>query len=105
MSLGENVARRRRLLGMTQTELAAAIRVRRRRTTPSYVSRIESGYTDPRASTLRSLARALSCPPWYFFWEPGQSIPFADAYLALPAKGKKEVRDMVRYLSDPRVQW
>jgi transcriptional regulator with XRE-family HTH domain len=83
---------------MTQAELAASIRVRRRKTTPSYISRIESGYVDPRASVLRSLSKALKCPVWYFFWQPGEGTPFADAYLSLTPKRKREVRDLVRYL-------
>ena len=100
MSLGTNVRRRRKALGFTQVELATMIRVRRRRVTPSYISRIETGRIDPYASTVRSLCRALKCPPWYLFWEPGENIPFADAYLSLSKRHKKEVRDLVRFFAN-----
>ena len=102
MSVGEQVRVRRHLLGMSQADLAAQLRVRHRRVTPSYISRIESGRIDPRSATLRSLGRALGVQPWYFLWQPSENTPFVDAYLSLSPTAKKRVRDIIRNLAESR---
>lgn len=52
--VGENIARRRKQLGMTQDELAEKLEI-----SASAVSRIESGQASPRFSRLEELANIL----------------------------------------------
>ncbi len=52
--LAHNLAARRRALGLTQDELA-----KRAHTSPSLISRVESGQRAPTVTTLRRLAQAL----------------------------------------------
>lgn len=56
--LGSNLRDARKRLGLTQEEVAERSGVH-----PTEISRIESGKRDPRASTLRRLARALEVRP------------------------------------------
>ena len=52
--VGENIARRRKQLGMTQDELAEKLEI-----SASAMSRIESGQASPRFSRLEELADIL----------------------------------------------
>jgi transcriptional regulator with XRE-family HTH domain len=54
--IAEQVATRRRALGLSQAELAALCG-----TTQSAIARLESGGRPPRIDTLQRLARALDC--------------------------------------------
>lgn len=54
--VGENIARRRKQLGMTQDELAEKLEI-----SASAMSRIESGQASPRFSRLEDLANILQC--------------------------------------------
>lgn len=55
-SLAEQIAQRRRALGMTQQKLADRVGAHQ-----SHVSHWESGYRHPRASSLLAIADALGC--------------------------------------------
>jgi transcriptional regulator with XRE-family HTH domain len=55
-TVGDMVARRRQLLGLTQSELAAQVGVSR-----PQVANIEAGRSDPQVSQLRKYADALQC--------------------------------------------
>lgn len=55
--LAENIAKRRKSLGMTQAKLADIISVEK-----ETMSRIESGLVTPSLSRLEMLADALECP-------------------------------------------
>jgi transcriptional regulator with XRE-family HTH domain len=66
--LGKNLRRLRKAAGMTQQELAVAAGLN-----ASIVAQIEQGRnTDPRASTLLALARALSTTVDELFREPAR---------------------------------
>lgn len=54
--VGENIARRRKLLGMTQDALAERLKI-----SASALSRIESGQASPRFSRLEELGETLDC--------------------------------------------
>lgn len=97
---GESVRWRRKALRMTQKELAALIRLHRRPTTASYISRIESGKIDPRLSTINSLARALKVKTWHLV--AGFEEPFWDDYLRLSPLGKREVQRMIDWYLERR---
>jgi transcriptional regulator with XRE-family HTH domain len=53
-ALGEAIRRMRRREGLTQEELAFRAGVH-----PTWISRLESGRSDPRWSSVRSVARGL----------------------------------------------
>lgn len=55
-TVGDMIARRRHVLGLTQMELAAQIGVSR-----PQIANIESGRSDPQVSQLRKYADALKC--------------------------------------------
>lgn len=54
--VGENITRRRKLLGITQDALAERLKI-----SASALSRIESGQASPRFSRLEELAEILNC--------------------------------------------
>jgi len=60
--VGKRVRQRRRLLGLTQQQLAAAIGVRFQQ-----IQKYECGANRIYAGRLWSLAQALQVPPDYFF--------------------------------------
>jgi transcriptional regulator with XRE-family HTH domain len=104
MSIGENVKWRRLALGISQTDLAGRIYIRRKHPDKSYVSRLEAGKVDPSLSAIRSLAKALHCQPWQLVAEIYESCRWWDYYLALGPTQKREVQRIVRYYSDRRAQ-
>jgi transcriptional regulator with XRE-family HTH domain len=57
-SLGKNLRKARKRLGLTQEEVA-----RRSGVHATEVSRIEAGKRDPRVSTLKRLAKAVKVKP------------------------------------------
>jgi len=64
--LGANVKRLRQARGLTQTELAAELRV-----ALQTVFTIESGSSWLRETTLDSLAKSLGVEPWQLLAPPG----------------------------------
>lgn len=56
MSFGENIRYRRKVMGLTQAELAAKIGI-----TPGLLSKYERGVHRPREATLGWIAGALGC--------------------------------------------
>jgi transcriptional regulator with XRE-family HTH domain len=93
---GEGLRLAREARGLTQSELASRIRVRRRRTTHSYISRIENGLIDPRLSTVVALARALQMKPWQLLAYPENSR-WWDAYLSIPGERKREIQRLITW--------
>lgn len=63
----ENLARRRKALGLTQGELADLLNERRKRTAPQvhvpYLSDLESGKRSPTLETIAELAEVLDTTP------------------------------------------
>jgi transcriptional regulator with XRE-family HTH domain len=98
MCFGENVRWRRVALGLSQATLASQIRVNRKRTTASYISRLESGALDPRLSTVRSIARALHVKPWQLVAGLGESVTFWEGYLELTGEQKRDVQRHIDWL-------
>jgi transcriptional regulator with XRE-family HTH domain len=94
--VGENIRWARKLRGMTQEQLAKAIRVHRHPTTRSYISRLESGAIDPRVSTLLSIARALKVRPSLLVTRVGEGEEFLEVYLSLTPGQKRNLRAIVR---------
>ena len=58
MSLGREVRRRRKALGLTLEQLAE-----RSRLTPHFLSTVENDQRDPSVSTVLALAKGLACAP------------------------------------------
>jgi transcriptional regulator with XRE-family HTH domain len=95
---GDNLRLLRHYVGMSQADLAAAIRVNRRAPTRSYITRLESGALDPRLSTVRSIARALHVRPWQLVAGLGESVRFWEGYLDLSAEQKRDVQRHIDWL-------
>lgn len=55
---GEKVKNHREKKGLVQMDLAISLN-----TTPSYISRLENGHTEPGITVLYTLAEALECEP------------------------------------------
>jgi transcriptional regulator with XRE-family HTH domain len=100
--LGENVRWRRKLLGLSQAELAAQIHVNHRQPTGSYISRLEHGILDPRLSTVRSLAKALRLKPWQLIADITDNTDFWRAYLDLSPTQKREIQHNIKWLAEGR---
>lgn len=92
----ENLRWTRKNRRVTQAELAAKIRVHRRRTTSSYICRLEKGQIDPRLSTVYSLARALRVPAWYLIADVLEAPEFWDRYFYLRPAQKREVQRIIK---------
>lgn len=86
--------------GLTQPELAAMIRVRRRPTTASYICRLEAGKLDPRLSTICSLARALKVPAWHLLATYAETDRWYREYLALHPTHKRLIQHSIRWYFD-----
>lgn len=102
MSFRQNVRWRRRQLGITQEELASRVRLRRRRTTASYICRIERGQLDPPVSFVYSLARALRVRPWFLLADIQDATAWLDAYLSLSPAQKRAVQQYIKGLHERR---
>ena len=54
--VGENISKKRKMLGLTQTKLAEQLDIR-----PDALSRIENGSVSPKIQRLPDIASALEC--------------------------------------------
>ncbi len=93
LHLGKRLRRRRRLLGLTQQQLAASAGVRFQQ-----IQKYECGANRISASRLWSLAQALEAPVSYFY--DGLSGPAQDDAEPEERKGevlaRKETLDLIR---------
>lgn len=64
LNLGEKLQQYRAMRHMTMRDLSSVTGI-----TPSMLSQIERGVTNPSISTLRTIAKALDLPLYYFFFE------------------------------------
>jgi len=97
-AFGSSVKWLRKRQGLSQTALAALIRVNHGHPTPSYVSRLESGKLDPRLSTVRSIARALGLKVWQLVADLGDNVEFWRGYLNLSGEQKRDVQRHIDWL-------
>lgn len=72
--VGRNIAQRRKILGITQDDLADRLNI-----TPAALSRIESGRTAPRFSRLSDIAGCLGCPVADLFTS-SDSVPVSASF-------------------------
>jgi transcriptional regulator with XRE-family HTH domain len=92
--VGKRLRRRRRLLGLTQQQLAEAVGIRFQQ-----VQKYECGANRVSASRLFELAEALDVPVQYFYeglQGRGQSAAPAGDQLAPDILSQKETVDLVR---------
>ena len=86
-SVGKAIANQRRIVGMTQSEVAARLKVEK-----ETISRLETGAISPTLTRLHQLGALFGCPIGYFFrQEKGTEQEQADA-----------IADMLRTLSAER---
>ncbi len=103
IDFGESVRWRRKALGLTQAELGAKIRRRRRPVGQDVISRIENGRVDPPLSLVRSLARALHIRPWQLLVGFSESAEFWRGYLDLAPVQKREIQRNIRWMIERRM--
>ena len=93
--VGEQVRLRRKLLGMTQTDLGDAIGL-----TFQQVQKYEWGANLISASRLCELSRVLDVPIEYFF----DDMPTAVAAISPAPKGRGKAKKLPSYAPDPMVK-
>ena len=101
LHLGRRLRRRRRLLGLTQQQLASAVGIRFQQ-----IQKYECGANRISAARLWQLAEALEIPIGYFYdgLAEAQSRPAAREPIAIPAveprtgevMARKETMDLIR---------
>jgi transcriptional regulator with XRE-family HTH domain len=101
ITIGTNVRLLRTGRGWSQVELARHVRLKRHPVSQCYISRIEGGSSDPRASTLRSLATALRVRPYQLLMDL-EDPDFWSRYLSLSPTHKREVQRMIRWFYEGR---
>jgi transcriptional regulator with XRE-family HTH domain len=98
LHIGKRLRRRRRLLGLTQQQLAGAVGVRFQQ-----IQKYECGANKISAARLWRLAGALEVPVAYFYEGlEGAAAPVREAELARSLEGtacQKEALDLVRAYS------
>ena len=93
--VGERVWQRRKLLGMTQTDLGDAIGL-----TFQQVQKYERGTNRISASRLCELSRVLNVPIEYFF----EDMPTAVAAISPATKGRGKAKKLPMDEPDPMVK-
>ena len=92
--VGRRIRRRRRLLGLTQQQLAESIGIRFQQ-----VQKYESGANRVSASRLFEIAEALDVPVQYFYEEikpSGESAVPVEDQIAPDILSQKETLDLIR---------
>lgn len=101
MSLGSEVRRRRKALGLTLDDLSE-----RSGLSPHYLSTLENDRRDPHVSTLLAVAKALRVGAGDLL-EPGQKVDLrsdvAALYERVPADGREAIASILRLIvASPR---
>ena len=94
LHLGKRLRRRRRLLGLTQQQLAAAVGIRFQQ-----IQKYECGANRISASRLWQLAEALEVPVSYFYDGLAEAQARAAEGVSEPREGmmaRKETMDLIR---------
>lgn len=97
--VGENIAIRRRRLGLSQARLAETLDIGK-----DALSRMEKGIIAPKMSRLRDIANALGCPVADLFREQDESgterlAAIAEAFTRLSSEKQQAVVDIVAELT------
>ena len=95
--LGNSIVERRKILGMTQIELANRLDM-----APDALWRIENGYVAPRFNRIEEMAKVLECSVAELFREKNDSLraradSIADIISPLPAEKQEEVISLVSH--------
>ena len=96
-SVGNAIARQRKLAKMTQSQVAEKLGIEK-----ETVSRLETGFIAPTLVRLEQLSKILDCPVRQFFWyergdEQTQADTIADMIRTLPEE-KREL--VVRFVEE-----
>ena len=96
LHLGKRLRRRRRLLGLTQQQLAASVGIRFQQ-----IQKYECGANRISAARLWQLAEALEVPVGYFYDGVSEAPPRAEREAAGEARSgemmaRKETQDLIR---------
>ena len=86
--LGNSIVERRKILGMTQIELANHLDM-----APDALSRIENGYVAPRFNRIEEMAKVLECSVAL----RARADSIADIISPLPAEKQEEVVSLVSH--------
>ena len=86
--LGNSIVERRKILGMTQIELANRLDM-----APDALSRIENGYVAPRFNRIEEMAKVLECSVAELFREKNDSLKTrSDCIADIITSGRKTGR-------------
>lgn len=99
-SVGKAIAKQRKSAGLTQSEVAAKLKVEK-----ETVSRLETGAISPTLTRLHQMAELFGCPVRHFFWrEEGtareQAETMAEMLATLPADRRERLVRCVAELAD-----
>lgn len=93
--VGENISLRRRLLGLSQKELAIRLGI-----TQDALNRMEKGRMAPKMSRLEDIAQELQCPVSFLFHRNASAVMERAAILAdilgtVPVDGQEAIINLV----------
>lgn len=93
--VGQNIASRRKMLGISQKELAAKLGI-----TQDALNRMEKGKIAPKMARLEVLAGFLQCPVSFLFRDGSSSMldraaTIADIIAAVPESGQEAIVNLV----------
>lgn len=93
--VGKNIAARRRVLGISQKELAAKLDI-----TQDALNRMEKGKIAPKMSRLENIANCLQCPVSYLFhlesWAiQDRAAAIAELIASVPESGQDAIVNLV----------
>lgn len=97
MAVGQTIRWFRLRAGLTQAQLAARVRINRRKPDRSYITHVERGDIEPSLAFLRSCAHAFGVRPWNLIADMQDATGWWDRYLALSPVQKREVQNLVKY--------
>ena len=89
MTLGQRIRARRLVLGLSQADVVDRLRTQSIPLTKAALSKYEVGKSEPRATILLSLARALECKAEYFLTDPKTCVQWI-AFRRKAALGKTD---------------
>ena len=99
-SVGNEIAKQRKIIGMTQGEVAARLKVEK-----ETISRLETGAISATLTRLHQLSGIFGCPVRHFFWrEDGTAQEQAETVMemldSLPAARRERLVRCVSELAE-----